>query len=462
MIVVEGSDRVGGRLHTLRGWPEGPLELGAELIHRPRFDQLLGGFSLWDEVDRARLATRSIQKLQASHVHFRSWRTNGPLLRAGCGMCSDTDVAKALDVLSRVSALTSGPDREAGAMMADLLAGHPMPRDNAEAMADLLLTGTVPGRLGELSSAGLAFDKVKDQELSSEEFHVSAGFDEMARVLARGQDVRTGFDVRRISWGAAGPGGGVEVEASDGRVLRARAALCTFSIGALRDGLSSGRLQFDPSLPPEKRDATDRLECGPISKIVLRFDRAFWPSGMSLLGNPRRDRLGPRSYFVPLFGVIGAAPVLTALCNGRDAREIDSRVAGRAQVDSDETLPAALRAAVDEYVARIVTDLRAAFDPGSTQPEPRVLRWCVRSWANDPWTRGGTSFIRFESGAEAREIGQLRARLADHRPTLPLYWAGEATAQGTNPWSVHGAHQSGIDAAKYLHAFLDLPAPVAL
>ncbi|MCA9284812.1 MAG: FAD-dependent oxidoreductase, partial [Phycisphaerales bacterium] len=216
---------------------------------------------------------------------------------------------------------------------------------------------------------------------------------------------------------------------------------------------------FDPPLPASKIAALDRIENGPISKVVLRFDRRFWPSDMSLLGNPGRQRRAGRSYFVPLYGAVSlpggaSSAILTALFNGNEARELDRRMSGRAEGDSGGGLPATVRARVDDYVRRnIMADLDEIF-PGSAG---FLTGWRVRSWANDPFTIGGTSFIRFEAGGRSRDAATVRQALADHLPTLPLYWAGEACALGTNPWSVHGAHQSGRAAARNVHAYLELP-----
>lgn len=462
VIVVEAGTRIGGRIQTLRDGFDGPIELGAELIHRPESDQLLGDFSLWRDVKRFGLPTRPIQKLSASHVYFKRWKSNGPALRAGCGICGDPDVAKALDVLDRIAAWNvsgSAPDSEARDFMQAQLADHPAPIANAEAMAGLLLTGTVAGRLGETSVAGLASDEVKDQEMSTEEYHVGVGYDALVAAMAARLDVRLGFEVTRIAWGPNGPSGGVEITSAGGDRITGRTALCTFSVGVLKYAIATGSIVFDPPLPAEKVAALGRLDNGPISKIVMRFRDRFWPEGMSILGHPGQRRAG-RSYFVPFFGVPGAPAVLTGLFNGEEARELDARMEGLAEASSAElaAMPVTARTRVTEYINdHVVADLRDVFGGGSTAFTPVLDRWHVRSWANDPRTRGGTSFIRYQPGAASNDVAAIRAALADHRTTLPLYWAGEATAVGTNPWSVHGAHQSGVDAAINLQAFLELP-----
>jgi monoamine oxidase len=432
VVLVEAGQRVGGRLHTWRDGLHGPLELGAELVHRPPIDQILGNFRVWDDLRRFGLGTRKINKLSASFIYAAQWADGRAGLRAGCAVCGDPGVKKGLDALDRAAAWTttgSKPDQPAAALL-DAATKHGV---LAEQMGDLLLTGTVPGRLSELSSAALAGDRVKDQEMSTEEFHVSAGFDALAEALARSVDVQFGFRVERVAWGPAG----VTLTASDGRTLSARTAVCTVSVGVLK----SGAIQFSPPLPLFKQQALDRVQMGPISKAVLFFERQFWPPEMSLLGNLDPQRRAGRSYFVPLYGADPAAPVITALFNGDLVRRLDTAMHGRSDADSENSLPATLRRDVGAMLEEAAEDLRAIFGG----PSVPLQRWRVRSWANDPLVRGGTSFVRHVAGSSSRASAQVRWALRE--PTPPLFWAGEATAVHTNPWSVHGAHASGIAAA---------------
>jgi len=432
VVLVEAGPRLGGRLHTWRDGPYGPLELGAELVHRPPIDQILGNFRLWEDLRRFELATRKIDKLSASFIHSPSWTDGSEGLRAGCEVCGDPGVKKGLAVLDRVAGWStrgSTPDQPASALLAPATAHGVL----AEEMADLLLTGTVPGRLHELSVASLAAERVKDQEMSIEEFHVSAGFDALVAALARSIDVHTGFAVNRIAWGT----NGVSVTASDGRVISARTAVCTVSVGVLK----SGAITFDPPLSAFKRQALSRVDMGPISKAVLIFNRPFWPPAMSILGNLDPQRRAGRSYFVPLYGADPSAPVITGLFNGDPVRRLDAAMGGLSEADSEDVLPSVVRRSVGAVLEDAAEDLRQLFGA----PAAHLERWRVRSWANDALVLGGTSFVRHVPGGSSRNAAQIRWALRE--PTGPLFWAGEATAVFTNPWSVHGAHASGLAAS---------------
>ena len=56
-------------------------------------------------------------------------------------------------------------------------------------------------------------------------------------------------------------------------------------------------------------------------------------------------------------------------------------------------------------------------------------------------------------------VTKAREALKDPRQTLPVFWAGEATApaydKGYQPLAVHGAYISGVRAAEDVHAYLN-------
>ncbi|MDZ4832060.1 MAG: NAD(P)/FAD-dependent oxidoreductase [Phycisphaerae bacterium] len=454
VLVLEASDRLGGRMHTLRRDElEIPLELGAELIHRPQSDQFLGSFSLWDEIARYGFSTRKIRKLSANAVHFPAWRSSGPSLREGCGICSDPDIKLALNVIDRAAGWRTGADISGAALIAQMMASSPSASSNARDMADYLLSGTIPAPTEEMSIAGLASDKMKDQQFSAEEYHVAAGYDAVPRAIASGLDVEFNAKVVRVEWWWQPPTAGVRVHLADGQVFHARTAVCALPIGILK----SGEVAFDPPLPESKRSALERIAMGRLSKIALVFQRRFWSPGLSLLSHPTASRSAGRSYFVPSFGLPSAPPILNALITRSDAAILDAAVAPHALRSMNDGIGNFQPDPVEAYIRdRVLPDLNEVF-PSSGVSFDDVADWHCRTWMNDPFTRGGVAYLVHKDGTASQAMHEVRATLADHRETLPLYWAGEAVAQRTNPCSVHGAHQSGVVAAKNVRAYLALP-----
>ncbi|KAH9922372.1 amine oxidase [Fomitopsis serialis] len=65
---------------------------------------------------------------------------------------------------------------------------------------------------------------------------------------------------------------GVKVTLTDGHVLRADYALCTFSLGVLQHS----DVKFVPPLPAWKREAIHSMSMGTYTKIFLQFPEKFW------------------------------------------------------------------------------------------------------------------------------------------------------------------------------------------
>jgi hypothetical protein len=86
-----------------------------------------------------------------------------------------------------------------------------------------------------------------------------------------------------------------------------------------------------------------------------------------------------------------------------------------------------------------------------------------KHWAHDTWAYGNDSYLEFGKGSDLSPLNMARKFLA--RPTLTpgLFWAGEATVfdDGNPEYALahagvtHGAHASGIRAAKEVAARLD-------
>ena len=65
VVVLEGSGRAGGRIWTLRNTFAGPVELGAEFIHRDSLD-----VTLWDAVQFFDLPTVKLPKMGEGLVYY--------------------------------------------------------------------------------------------------------------------------------------------------------------------------------------------------------------------------------------------------------------------------------------------------------------------------------------------------------------------------------------------------------
>ena len=182
--------------------------------------------------------------------------------------------------------------------------------------------------------------------------------------------------------------------------------------------LKAKSVKFTPALPTDKTDAIGRLQMGSLNKVVLFFDRAFWPTDIQYLGYASPDR----SKF-PLFfnyRLMSEANVLVAYCTGNAGAALESH--SDVKIEND-----------------IMDVLRIMFPIKAISP----IKTIVTRWTNDHFSRGSTSYVPV--GASDSDFGLLAQPVGGH-----LFFAGEHTSaeyRGT----VHGAYLSGIREADRIH-----------
>lgn len=120
------------------------------------------------------------------------------------------------------------------------------------------------------------------------------------------------FRVTQISWMYHG----VQVRVENGKVFTADAAIITVPLGVLKSNV----IKFEPKLPEWKEAAIADLGVGIENKIILRFEKVFWPS-VEFLGvvAPSTYECG---YFLNLHKATGY-PVLVYMPAGRLADDIE-------------------------------------------------------------------------------------------------------------------------------------------
>ena len=223
--------------------------------------------------------------------------------------------------------------------------------------------------------------------------------------------------VRRIEHGA----GGVVLhadgpEGEGGLSVRARRAIV-----AVPPTLA-GRIAYDPPLPAQRDQLTQRMPQGTVIKTMAIYERPFWrEEGFS--GQATSDA-GPARVVFDNSPPDGSPGVLLGFLEGRLARQWGARPAGER------------RDAVLAGHARHFGD-RAA------RPE----RFLERVWADEEWTRGCYGCLMTPGGWT--EYGRsLRA------PIGPIHWAGAETATVWNGY-MDGAVQSGERAAAEILSALE-------
>jgi monoamine oxidase len=256
-------------------------------------------------------------------------------------------------------------------------------------------------RLAELSSRSAGEYK----QLTGGDHLVVSGYDTVARFVAQGLDIKTGVAVRRID----SKGGDLAVETSRG-TLRADRIVITVPLGVLQ----AGTIRFTPELPSEKQSAINRLGMGVMNKIVLKFDKAFWPPEPHVFVHAGSQR-GKYPLFLNLLHFAGQ-PVLVCLVPPSFANALESLSEADARTGA-------------------MSALRTMFG-GNVREPVSVLQ---TRWQADPWSRGSYSFDKL--GATPGDRDTLAATVQNR-----IFFAGEATHR-TMFSTVHGAYLSGCRAA---------------
>ena len=392
VVVLEASDRVGGRMWTARDFCEHPVEQGAEFIHTAEADT-------WPEVRAGGFETIECNPGEGFLLCVGGLRPPD--------VYADGSLATMGDLLGELAAY-DGPD----VTVAELIERKGL-HGAARVMADHMMTLHPLGDPDQLGIVGIRDDRVVDLERGCD-WRLAAGYDALPSWIAEGLDVRFETPVETVEWESDG----VTVVADDGERFDARAAVCTLPVGVLK----SQTVHFEPDLPASKWRALNGLEMGPVLKILFRFRERFWPADLTMLGCDGPIRL----YWTPLYGRgDDATPVLTAYVSGHRARALSG-------VTEDDAVAAGL-ADLD----RLFPDVK----PSRLVEATRRIDWCT-----NPRTRGGYSFVRL-GGAGSR------AALAA-ADTGALFWAGDGTSTTTIDSVVHAAYATGRRAASEVTAHL--------
>lgn len=268
-------------------------------------------------------------------------------------------------------------------------------------------------------SAG-SFEAMVDVEGGAQQDRFAGGSQLIALRMAEelGERVRLGAPVRRIE----DTGGSVRVVA-DGLAVR-----CGRAIVAVPPNLA-GRIAYDPPLPADRDQLTQRAAQGSMIKCMALYERPFWRED-DLTGQGTSET-GPVGFTIDNSPLDGSPGVMLGFVGGRDARELGRRPA--------------------EERRRIVVDrFTRLFGPQAAAPE----RYIERNWDEEEWTRGAPVCF-LPPGAWTDYGAALR------RPAGRIHWAGTETA---TEWAgyMEGALQSGERAAReVLEAGVERPAAAA-
>lgn len=391
VTVVEGRDRLGGRIHSVRVWQDAAtLDLGASWMRGNEENPLArlveeagvrtavfnrSTETAYDPKGRRLLFDRHSRNME--DVHLLNEHMYWDKVKADEQESMEEGIKQALYDANLVRARA----RDANEIV------HRLVEYDHGADAEEVAFAAV-GALHEFGGDDVVFPD---------------GMGALTDHLARGLDVRLEHVVRAVHHDDDGVR--VRVETPEGEeTLAADRVLVTLPLGVLK----AGRVDFDPPLPEDKRHAVERLGSGRLEKLFLRFDEVFWGDAEVLV------HLGTEhgAWFHWYAGQrVLDAPILVGRNGGHAARFI-------AEKEEDE--------AVEHAMASLRTMFRKAPDP---------LGHHLTRWMEDPFSQGSFSFTAVGSGDGDRvALGEPMGER--------VFFGGEAT-ETEHAGTVHGALLSG-------------------
>lgn len=312
VVVVEGRDRAGGRIHTVDGgdWPV-PVELGAAWVRDSssnslvevlgQLDVQLREFEFSWERRTVEGATAPPSTVAGDAVAAAiAWAASQP---------ADLSIADAL-VDSGAADLDTSPS-EAGVSDADRLENF--------VVADVVVeSGADAGDLSAWFTTDPARSPVDD-------LLVTGGFSTLVDAALDGLDILPSSAVSRVAYGESG----VSLRLARGESLSADRVVVTVPLGVLK----TTSIEFDPPLPFAHRGAIAALGMGQQDKVVLRFDTPFWSTDATVwtvidgdTDFPLWYNLEPLTGEAMLVGVIGGEAA-TRLAEYDDGELLDAALA---------------------------------------------------------------------------------------------------------------------------------------
>ncbi|HEY1098130.1 MAG TPA: NAD(P)/FAD-dependent oxidoreductase [Myxococcota bacterium] len=397
VVVVEGRDRIGGRIHTISRDDHGalPIELGAEFLHgsAPETRAIVHrhGLPLVDGVD---------ERIELRRGRVRALNDFGDELGTLLGLATADDRRGSFEAFL---AREPGGAKLAVARrhLREFVCGFHA-ADPAVASLRGIIDGT-PDDDDALRSARL---------LSGQSSIVDALLRDLAPLR-----VRTGHVVDVVQWRR----GHVVVRGHvDGAAftIRARRVLVTVPIGVLQTSL-----HIEP-LPSAYVEAIAGLAMGHVVRFTFVFRTRFWVEALPRLASSAFLQLaGDHPFNVWWTTAPVEAPQLVAWVGGPRA----AALVGRAR---------------EAIIADAISSLAQALDVDRARVVDEVVAVVGHDWSADPFSHGAYSYVRV-GGDDA--AGVLSRPLAS-----TLLFAGEATSTDGRGGTVDGAIASGQRAARQL------------
>ncbi len=394
VVVLEGRDRIGGRIWTDNSLGV-PLDLGAAWIHKVNGNPLspivkqLGISTIKSDYDSQwnyQGVNQLLDEVEERRINkvFQIFTTRVAKLKDENPLSNSTSLA---EVAQQV-------------IQSERIDGITLKGFRAR------LASAIESEMGDnLANLGIrGFNE--DAEFTGADVVFPQGYTQVVQALAKDLDIRTGHLVQKIDYDDMG----VKVTTNHGTFNGLR-VIVTVPLGVLK----SGAINFLPTLPKAKLRAIQQLGMGALNKLVLKFPKQFWssePHSLAYVNNDLDRQLPDRYIEFWNWQKYIKQPILVALVSGSFSRSLSQM-------------------SQSEATQNIMMDLQAMFGKDISPPTASLLT----QWHNDPFAYG--SYTIFTPNASFEDCDRLAEPVGDR-----LFFAGEAT-YGKYLGTVHGALLSG-------------------
>lgn len=392
VLVLEGRERVGGRIHTSRLWSQYPVDLGASWIHGDQDNPIT---ALANQIKATRVST----SYDSNQLHI-----DPVLIKQGL---DDYEEDKIAGLVKKALKKAEQTDKDISVQKA-LNQFIPQPLNPlVKAQLDFYINSKYEQEYSGSANDLSAHTFEDNEEFDGKDVLFPQGYDQITQHLAQGLTIKTGQIIKSVDYSATG----VTVKTQNSE-YKADYVVATFPLGVLK----KNKVQFNPPLPKDKQQAIQRLGMGLLNKAFFQFDKVFWPKNIDWHEylSPEKGRWAEWVSFAK-----AGEPILLGFNAADRAYQVEKW--------SDA-----------ELIADGMKVLRTMF--GNNIPNPVATQ--ITRWAQDPFAYGSYSFNAVGSTNQDRKA--LASTVAGR-----LFWAGEAT-HSEYPGTVHGAYLSGVRAAKAL------------
>ncbi|HTS43837.1 MAG TPA: NAD(P)/FAD-dependent oxidoreductase [Puia sp.] len=391
VIIIEGQDRIGGRIYTLRSGSQ-ILEAGAEFVHGdlPLTLGILKEYGI------------SYRKTGGKMVRIQ----NGRLQKGGNGWLHWDRLLEAMREL------------KTDMVFADFLSVN-FPGDAyapLRQLAKAFAEGYDIADINKVSTKAL-YEEWAGEEEEEGQYRIDGGYGALTDALwddcrQMGCELKTADPVKKIEWSR----NKVSLCTKKGITLKCNKVIITVPLGVLlAPGTGEAAIQFDPTIETQLL-AASQIGYGSVIKILLECKKTFWEdiaknAGFLFLGGkvptwwtqfPEKNRL------------------LTGWAGGPTAALLE-------QMTESLIFDASVKS------------LAAAFEIDIRSMKSFILNKHIFNWKDDPYSLGAYSFPMLKT---------KKARKLLNEPVLDtLFFAGEGISENSFGGTVEAALESGLAAA---------------